>query len=212
MAAIVFIVRVVVEASLDKTFNAAYKKVQDKIDVILEQEDEIRKTDPEIGKLNSEIVTRKSNISRLSDELKEIRIVEKIGTNNLVVSLNNEDAFYYYIDDNAKFQSVRHYMLYTDVDGKDMGRVTEPCMIIPLGFGIHTVTAKFIPASNDVTFTLSNIQFSLKDNNNYLSFKKPHYEKKTGFEVDQNMSRSKDTFLTHSRISESDFESYINRL
>lgn len=209
----IWIAKAIVNSVINKPFKAAQANIDNEISAINDQIAGIRATDPEIGKLESEIGTKNSRIQILERELKEVKINEKIGTNNLIVSLNNSGGYYDYIDSNAKFQSVHRYILNITVDGKNMGNVAEPCTIIPLGAGIHSVTAEFVPITNDVTFQISNIQFSLKDNNNFLSFKAPKYTlSKKVFDVDQKMSRDLGGFFLHSGVSESDFESYVNRL
>lgn len=215
LALIVWIARSIVTKVISRPFKKAQKKTDNEVMAINGQISDIKATDPEIGKLESQINDHEVKIIKLEDELKEVEIAEKIGTNNLIVSLNNKGAFYFYIDENAKFQSVNYYTLYLNVDGKDWGSVNNPCTIIPLSPGIHSVTAEFIPASNDATFTMQKIQFSLNDDNNYISFKKPYYDlknKKKVFTVDKSMSRDRAEFLAHSEISELDFEKYIYSL
>ena len=213
LALIVWIARSIVTAVISKPFKEAQKKADNEVMAIKGQISDIKATDPEIGKLESQINDHKFKIKKLEDELKEAETVEKIGTNNLIVSLNNAGAHYSYLDVNSKLQSVNCYTLYLNVDGKDWGSVNNPCTIIPLSPGIHSVTAEFIPVSNDVTFTMSKIQFSLNDDNNYISFKRPFYDfTKKAFTVDQNMSRGRAAFLAHSEISERDFEKYIYSL
>ena len=207
------IAKSVVTKKLRKPFLEAQGKKDEEIKKINSQIADIRATDPQIAEIESKIYSHDSKADALKEELKDILLAEKIGTNNLIVSLNNSGAVYGYFDSESKHRTTNYYCLHIKVDGRSCGDAANPCSIIPLGPGIHTVSFEFDANVDGTTYEKPNIQFSLKDNNKYFSFKKPFsYTRKQGFTVEENASTDLEAFLKHAGISRSEFDSYVNSL
>lgn len=215
LIAVVQVFKVISQKANNKRYSNKCQKKESEISYLLSQITSIEKDDPEIALLHEKINSTDSDIRQLRGELNKIEISEKMGTNNCIISVNNSHSFFYYIDANAKLQSVNHYSAYIKIDGENKGTVTSPFSIVPLKPGIHSLSIEFDPNVNGTTFTLTENQFRLDNNNKYFSYKNLNYNlagKNKGFTLDSAAYDTLEQFLSHAEIGKYDFESYIRNL
>ncbi len=218
-AAFIWILKVCKQKKLDKPGKEAEQKLNSEIAMLKEEIRKIERTDPEISRLREQKHSLSSEISDLNVKIKDLEIEEliekKIGTNNLIIRLDNDRSSYYYWDElKNKFVDANKYWGRVSVDGSYRATIDMPFTIIPLGEGIHSVDVEFDPNVGDgVSFTNHVGQFSLKNSNKYISYKKLKYlTARDGFSCDSNVTTSRKEFLEHSGISEEDFIKHIKLL
>ncbi len=211
--AVLLIIRSVFKGKAEKLFSEMKDEKDAEIKAVDDQIYNIRATDPRLIELGRQGLQLDSKISDLKEELKQIKLAEQIGTNNLIIRANQSGAYYCFINSAGKFDSIDRYTIYIKVDGQDRGTVSEPFSIIPLTPGFHSVSIIF-DTNVGCTFTLTpDIQFSLKESNQYISLVKPFYDIKTkSFGVDKLVTKDIDEFLNHSNFSRYQFDSYVDSI
>ena len=215
LIAVVQVFKVISQKANNKQYYDKCQKKESEISYLLSQITSIEEDDPEIDLLHEKINSTDSDIRQLRAELDKIQISEKLGTNNCIISVNNRNSYFPYLDANSKLQYVNHYSAYIKIDGENKGTVTSPFSIIPLKPGIHTLSIEFDPNVNGTTFTLTENQFRLDNNNKYFSYKNLSYRlagKDKGFTLDSAAYGTLEQFLSHAEIDKYDFESYIRNL
>lgn len=212
---IVLIIKHFVQKNMEKPVAERRMKIDSQISELCNEISKIEEIDPQIALLRNRIDTIDSEISKLTVEFKNIAISEKVGTNCLIVSTNNRNASYSYVNADAKLITVNRYIPYIKVDGQDRGTVASPVSIIPLSPGLHSFTIEFDPNADGTTFTTHPYQFTLNDSIKYYSFKDMKYicaGKDKGFTFNGASYSDLDSFLSHAEIDKSEFERFIGGL
>lgn len=178
-----------IKSKYDKEYNAQIAKIDSEQDALEAQIDEIYSTDPRIEATEKKIEQAENDLKALNAEFADIKIVEDIGTNNLIVY--------------CSFVGLPANECYANLDGSEF-IVKDSVALYYLNPGEHTFFMNvFRPESR---IDMPDINFSVNDTNKYVYIKHDmrtyEYETKVYDSFDDFGANFKDTKWVKEKLLE----------
>lgn len=223
---VIAIILVIIRSSKKKSLKAQFENQKDEINnQIFEYEfevNEIESKNPRIHELKEGISELEYALRSLKQEFSDAFAAEKaareeaesikiLGVNNVLV----------HVSPTVEGPMYKLSTAYITIDGTSRGIVAQPFSIISLSPGIHSISITFdiepvFSSYSAQTITTHDVQFSVRDDNKYFTFKLIfNYDtlrNKLSYNIDATKPSELSGFLTESKLSRSDFNSYLSNL
>ncbi|MBR5140724.1 MAG: hypothetical protein IKV16_06690 [Clostridia bacterium] len=195
----VIIARAVVSKRCKKEYNDQIAIHEAEMEKYKREIDRIESANPRIAELDMKIYQLRKEKWEFEKELELVLRREALGQNVAVVYVTRDIRSWLVGYTRNAGLSEAHII----VDGMDKGVAQTPFSIIQLTPGFHSICIRFICGADFQDF--GNIQFSLKDDISYITF--------TGIKEITTTNHGEDIngFLKASKISQSEFDSYVSR-